>query len=114
SHRDPAISSGRLADGPAPTGPALAAGNAACFFGYGLILPYEIIYLHQIRGYATATAGLVPATILGTATLVTHPTGTLPAWLTASPRWPGTPVITTLTGSAQHHAGMALAPCRNG
>ena len=45
--------------------------ECASFFGYGLILPFEIIYLHQIRGFATATAGLVPATILGTATLVT-------------------------------------------
>jgi hypothetical protein len=26
-----------------------------------LILPFEIIYLHQIRGFATATAGLVLA-----------------------------------------------------
>ena len=92
----------------------LQARNAVSFFGYGLILPFEIIYLHQIRRFATATAGLVLATILGTATLVTPPTGTLPAWLTASPGWPGTPVSTTLTGSAQHHAGMALAPCRNG
>jgi hypothetical protein len=49
----------------------LQAGNAVSVFGHGLILPFEIIYLHQIRGFATATAGLVPATILGTATLVT-------------------------------------------
>jgi hypothetical protein len=28
----------------------LQAGNAVSFFGYGLILPFEIIYLHQIRG----------------------------------------------------------------
>jgi hypothetical protein len=34
----------------------LQAGNAVSFFGYGLILPFEIIYLHQIRGFATATA----------------------------------------------------------
>jgi hypothetical protein len=54
----------------------LQAGNAVSFFGYGLILPFEIIYLHQIRGFATATAGLVLATILGTATLVTPPSGT--------------------------------------
>jgi hypothetical protein len=40
----------------------LQAGNAVSFFGYGLILPFEIIYLHQIRGFATATAGLVLAT----------------------------------------------------
>jgi hypothetical protein len=26
----------------------LQAGNAVSFFGYGLILPFEIIYLHQI------------------------------------------------------------------
>jgi hypothetical protein len=46
----------------------LQAGNAVSFFGYGLILPFEIIYLRQIRRFATATAGLVLATILGTAT----------------------------------------------
>jgi hypothetical protein len=55
----------------------LQAGNAVSFFGYGLILPFEIIYLHQIRGFATATAGLVLATILGTATLVTPPSEAL-------------------------------------
>ena len=27
----------------------LQAGNAVSFFGYGLILPFEITYLHQIR-----------------------------------------------------------------
>ena len=27
----------------------LQAGNAFSWFGYGLILPFEIIYLHQIR-----------------------------------------------------------------
>ena len=51
----------------------LQAGNAVSFFGYGLILPFEIIYLHQIRGFATATAGLVLAAILGTATVVHLP-----------------------------------------
>jgi MFS family permease len=55
----------------------LQAGNAVSFFGYGLILPFEIIYLHQIRGFATATAGFVLAAILGTAALVTPPSGTL-------------------------------------
>jgi hypothetical protein len=34
----------------------LQAGNAVNFFGYGLILPFEIIYLHQIRGFATRLA----------------------------------------------------------
>jgi len=55
----------------------LQAGNAVNFFGYGLILPFEIIYLHQIRGFSTATAGLVLGAILGTATVVTPPTGAL-------------------------------------
>ena len=55
----------------------LQAGNAVSFFGYGLIIPFEIIYLHQIRGFATATAGFVLAAILGTAALVTPPSGTL-------------------------------------
>jgi MFS family permease len=55
----------------------LQAGNAVNFFGYGLILPFEIIYLHQVRGFGTAAAGLVLAAILGTATLVTPPTGAL-------------------------------------
>ena len=55
----------------------LQAGNAVSYFGYGLILPFEIIYLHQIRGFATATAGFVLAAILGTAAVVTPVSGTL-------------------------------------
>jgi MFS family permease len=55
----------------------LQVGNAVNWFGYGLILPFEIIYLHQIRGFATATAGLVLAAILGTATLAAPPAGAL-------------------------------------
>jgi MFS family permease len=55
----------------------LQAGNALNYFGYGLILPFEIIYLHQIRGFSTATAGLVLAAIMGTAAIVTPPTGAL-------------------------------------
>src|SRR6478736_2741552 len=37
----------------------LQAGNAVNSFGYGLVLPFEIIYLHAIRGFSTSTAGLV-------------------------------------------------------
>jgi MFS family permease len=55
----------------------LQAGNALNYFGYGLVLPFEIIYLHQIRGFSTSTAGLVLATVMGTAALVTPPTGAL-------------------------------------
>src|ERR1700738_2095044 len=55
----------------------LQAGNALNYFGYGLILPFEIIYLHQIRGFSTSTAGLVLAATMGTSAIVTPPTGAL-------------------------------------
>src|SRR5512135_2167606 len=55
----------------------LQAGNTLNYCGYGLILPFEIIYLHQIRGFPTSTAGLVLATVMGTAAIVTPPTGAL-------------------------------------
>ena len=44
----------------------LQGGNALNYFGYGLVLPFEIIYLHQIRGFPTSTAGLVLAATMGT------------------------------------------------
>src|SRR5213082_3339426 len=55
----------------------LQAGNALNFFGYGLVLPFEIIYLHQIRGFSTSTAGLVLAATMGSSAIVTPPTGAL-------------------------------------
>jgi MFS family permease len=55
----------------------LQAGNALNYFGYGLILPFEIIYLHQIRGFSTSIAGLVLAATMGTAAIATMPTGAL-------------------------------------
>jgi len=55
----------------------LQAGNALNYFGYGLILPFEIIYLHQVRGFATSISGLVLAATMGTAAIVTPPTGAL-------------------------------------
>jgi MFS family permease len=55
----------------------LQAGNALNYFGYGIVLPFEIIYLHQIRGFPTSTAGLVLAATMGTAAIVTLPTGAL-------------------------------------
>jgi MFS family permease len=55
----------------------LQAGNALNYFGYGLIVPFEIIYLHQIRGFSTSTAGLVLAATMATAAIVTLPTGAL-------------------------------------
>src|SRR5437762_3266033 len=47
----------------------LQAGNALNYFGYGLILPFEIIYLHQMRGFSTSIAGLVLAATMGTAAI---------------------------------------------
>jgi MFS family permease len=55
----------------------LQAGTAVNFFGTGLILPFEIIYLHEVRGFPTATAGLVLAAVMGTAAVVTLPSGAL-------------------------------------
>src|SRR6267154_202484 len=55
----------------------LQAGNALNYFGYGLVLPFEIIYLHQIRGFSTSIAGLVLAATMGTAAIVAPPTGGL-------------------------------------
>src|SRR5919205_1016432 len=55
----------------------LQAGNAFSYFGYGLILPFEIIYLHQIRGFSTSTAGMVLGAIQATAAIATPPVGAL-------------------------------------
>ena len=55
----------------------LQAGTAVNYFGTGLILPFEIIYLHELRGFPTATAGLVLAAVMGTAAVVTLPSGAL-------------------------------------
>src|SRR5690348_6663714 len=55
----------------------LQGGNALNYLGTGLILPFEIIYLHTVRGFSTATAGLVLATVMGTAAVVTLPSGAL-------------------------------------
>src|SRR6266705_2023462 len=55
----------------------LQAGNALNYFGYGLVLPFEIIYLHQIRGFSTSIAGLVLAATMGTAAIAAPQTGGL-------------------------------------
>jgi MFS family permease len=55
----------------------LQGGWALNNFGTGLILPFEIIYLHAARGFSTATAGLVVGTVMGTAAVVTLPSGAL-------------------------------------
>ena len=63
----------------------LQAGTALNYLGTGLILPFEIIYLHQVRGFPTATAGLVLATVMGTAAAVTLPSGALLDRFSAKP-----------------------------
>jgi MFS family permease len=55
----------------------LQGGNALNYFGSGLILPFEIVYLHTVRGFSTATAGLVLGTVMATAAVVTLPSGAL-------------------------------------
>jgi MFS family permease len=55
----------------------LQAGWALSNFGTGLILPFEIIYFHAARGFSTVTAGLVLATVMGTAAVATLPSGAL-------------------------------------
>ncbi len=55
----------------------LLGGDALNYFGYGLVLPFEIIYLHQVRGFSTSAAGLVLATTMGTSAIVTPATGAL-------------------------------------
>ena len=55
----------------------LQGGNALNYFGTGLLLPFEIIYLHTVRGFSAATAGLVLATVMAAASVVTLPSGAL-------------------------------------
>ena len=55
----------------------LQAGNAVNYFGYGLVLPFEVIYLHQVRGFSTSIAGLILAATMGTSAIATPPTGAL-------------------------------------
>ncbi|HEX8025696.1 MAG TPA: MFS transporter [Candidatus Limnocylindrales bacterium] len=81
----------------------LQAGNALNYFGYGLILPFEIIYLHQFRGFATSTAGFVLAAVMGTAALVTPPAGALLDRYSAK-----TIVVVGSLVSALGYAGFAL------
>jgi MFS family permease len=82
---------------------ALQAGRAVNYFGTGLVLPFEIIYLQQVRGFATATAGLVLAAVMGTAALVTPPSGALLDRFRAKPI-----LVTGNLASALGYAGFAF------
>jgi MFS family permease len=81
----------------------LQAGTAVNYFGTGLILPFEIIYLHQARGFPTATAGLVLAAVMATAAVVTPPSGALLDRFRAKPT-----LITGNFASALGYAGFAF------
>src|SRR5215831_4647291 len=81
----------------------LQAGTAVNYFGTGLILPFEIIYLHQARGFSTATAGLVLAAVMGTAAVVTPFSGALLDRFRAKPV-----LITGNLASALGYAGFAF------
>jgi MFS family permease len=81
----------------------LQAGTAVNYFGTGLILPFEIIYLHEVRGFPTATAGLVLAAVMGTAAVVTLPSGALLDRFRAKPI-----LITGNLVSALGYAGLAF------
>src|SRR5207245_6652920 len=45
--------------------------------GYGAVLPFEIIYLHDGRGFSVAEAGLIVGAITGVAVLTAPLTGPL-------------------------------------
>ncbi len=81
----------------------LQAGNAFSWFGYGLILPFEIIYLHQFRGFSTANAGLVLGATLGAGTVVTLPSGAVLDRCRAKPI-----LIAAVLASALGYAGLAF------
>jgi MFS family permease len=81
----------------------LQAGTAVNYFGTGLIVPFEIIYLHQARGFSTATAGLVLAAVMGTAAVVTLPSGALLDRFRAKPV-----LISGNLASAVGYAGFAF------
>jgi MFS family permease len=81
----------------------LQAGTAVNYFGTGLILPFEIIYLHHARGFPTATAGLVLAAVMGTAAVLTPLSGALLDRFRAKPI-----LITGNIANALGYAGFAF------
>lgn len=45
--------------------------------GYGAVLPFELVYLHEVRGFSLAVAGLVVGLVTGAAVLVAPIAGVL-------------------------------------
>ena len=52
-------------------------GNVVNFFGFGLVLPFELIYLHDRRGFALPTSGLIVSTIMAVNVVCAAPAGSL-------------------------------------
>lgn len=52
-------------------------GNVVNTFGFGLVLPFELIYLHDHRGFSLPVSGLVISTIMATSVLCAGPAGSL-------------------------------------
>lgn len=50
-------------------------GNAINFFGFGLVLPFELIYLHDRRGFPLPTSGLIVSTVLLVSVIGAVPAG---------------------------------------
>jgi len=48
-------------------------GNVVNFFGFGLVLPFELIYLHDRRGFALPTSGLIVSTVMAVNVLCAAP-----------------------------------------
>jgi MFS family permease len=55
----------------------IAGGIFINYVGYGAVLPFEVIYLHDGRGFSVGLAGLVVSLITGVAVLTAAPAGPL-------------------------------------
>src|SRR5215471_7733796 len=73
-------------------------------FGYGAILPFEVIYLHDGRGFSLNVAGLVAGTITGVAVVTAPLAGPLIDRFGAR-----APMIVAGVALAAGYAGLAFA-----
>jgi MFS family permease len=82
----------------------VAAGILANYLGYGAVLPFEVIYLHEGRGLGLGVAGVVVSLLTGMAVLTAAPAGGL------IDRW-GARAIAVAAGVllAAGYAGLAAA-----
>jgi MFS family permease len=55
----------------------LQLGSMVNSFGFGVVLPFEIVYLHQIRHFGLTTSGLVLSTVTGVAAVFNPAVGAL-------------------------------------